>query len=122
VSRLSNTCGILNISQLYTSPRPATGIALLYLDFARTEKNQDETLVMLAGVLTEYRNEHLPRGKEGTRVTVPLRKLSLDPTRRTKTHSVTINLWLVCETVLTSARRMSLLTAALLVSGVGQFR
>jgi hypothetical protein len=32
VSRLSIQCGILNISQPYRSPRPVTGIALLYGD------------------------------------------------------------------------------------------
>jgi hypothetical protein len=31
MSRLSRQCGILNISQLYRSPRPVTGIALLFL-------------------------------------------------------------------------------------------
>jgi hypothetical protein len=30
VSRMSRQCGILNISQPYRSPRPVTGIALLY--------------------------------------------------------------------------------------------
>jgi hypothetical protein len=30
VSRLSRQCGILNISQSYRAPQPATGIALLY--------------------------------------------------------------------------------------------
>jgi hypothetical protein len=32
VSRLSRQCGILNISQLYRTPCPVTGIALLYGD------------------------------------------------------------------------------------------
>jgi hypothetical protein len=32
VSRLSRQCGILNISQPYSSPRPVTGLALLYGD------------------------------------------------------------------------------------------
>jgi hypothetical protein len=31
VSRLSRQCGVLNISQPYRSPRPVTGIALLFL-------------------------------------------------------------------------------------------
>jgi hypothetical protein len=58
------------------SPLPVTGIALLYQDLARTEENQEETSVILAAVLTGFRNEHLPRGREGTRVTVPLKKPS----------------------------------------------
>jgi hypothetical protein len=33
VSRLSRQCGILNISQPYTPPRPVTGITLLYFTF-----------------------------------------------------------------------------------------
>jgi hypothetical protein len=32
VSRLSRQCDILNISQPYRSPRPVTGLALLYGD------------------------------------------------------------------------------------------
>jgi hypothetical protein len=33
VSRLSRQCAILNISQPYRSPRPATGISLLYFTY-----------------------------------------------------------------------------------------
>jgi hypothetical protein len=35
VSRLFRWCGILNILQLYRSPRPATGITLLFCRYSR---------------------------------------------------------------------------------------
>jgi hypothetical protein len=38
VSRLSRQCGILNISQPYRSPRPVTGIALLFSFYLGAEE------------------------------------------------------------------------------------
>jgi hypothetical protein len=40
--RLSIQCGILNISQLYRSPRPVTGIALLLSQLQWNLKSSDD--------------------------------------------------------------------------------
>jgi hypothetical protein len=44
LKRLSRQCGILNISQPYRSPRPVTGIALLFVTNSFKETNDDYCL------------------------------------------------------------------------------
>jgi hypothetical protein len=53
VSRLSRQCGILNISQPYRSPRPVTGIALLFYSVSEAD-------ACTGGVLCSIKFRELP--------------------------------------------------------------